>query len=185
MLIDKRERILFFFIPFFLAYEFCFAQNIEVNRRYQDRYFTIYYQSSLEPLEIARKIDPSLFLLKNNYGNSPEEILAKTVDNLFQEVSDILDIYLYNFKGNIRIFRDFQSLSFAFYQLYRQSLKSPSFYLYDTNTIYIAEDNLTPAMLGHEIAHAILNYYFVVPPPMKIQEVLAGYVEYQLRKKGK
>jgi hypothetical protein len=37
-------------------------------------------------------------------------------------------------------------------------------------------------VLGHEIAHAIMSHYFVVLPSEKIQEVLAGFVEYQLRK---
>jgi len=36
--------------------------------------------------------------------------------------------------------------------------------------------------LGHEIGHAVISNYFVVQPPIRIQEVLAGYVEYQLRK---
>jgi hypothetical protein len=40
-------------------------------------------------------------------------------------------------------------------------------------------------MLGHEIAHAIISSFFIVPPPEKIQEVLAGYVDYSLLKKSR
>lgn len=32
------------------------------------------------------------------------------------------------------------------------------------------------------MGHALMSHYFVVQPSVKIQEVLAGYVEYQLRK---
>ena len=37
-------------------------------------------------------------------------------------------------------------------------------------------------VLGHEIGHAVISHYFVVLPSVKVQEVLAVYVEYQLRK---
>ena len=37
--------------------------------------------------------------------------------------------------------------------------------------------------IAHEIAHAIINHYFVVPPSVKMQEILSGYVEYSLNKK--
>jgi hypothetical protein len=171
-----------FFVLFLLAPSVIFAQE----RRINGAYFSIYYQTGLTPLEIARQIDfSSSHLLKEIYSSNPEVALVKTVDALFLEVSDILDIHLYSFKGNLRIFRDFQAINTAFYGLYRHSLKTPSFYVYDTNTIYIAADNLRVGILGHEIAHAIINHYFVVSPPVKIQEVLAGYVEYQLNKKMK
>jgi hypothetical protein len=57
-----------------------------------------------------------------------------------------------------------------------------SFYVYELNTIYTSAENFRRGIIGHEIGHAIMSHYFVVQPPVKIQEVLAGYVEYQLRK---
>ena len=50
------------------------------------------------------------------------------------------------------------------------------------NTIYASAENFKIGVIGHEIAHAVISHYFVVQPSVKIQEVLAGYVEYQLRK---
>jgi hypothetical protein len=58
-----------------------------------------------------------------------------------------------------------------------------SFFVNDLNTIYIAADHFDVGVLGHEIAHTVQSHYFVVAAPTKVQEVLAGYVEYQLRKK--
>jgi hypothetical protein len=60
-----------------------------------------------------------------------------------------------------------------------------SFYVYDLNTIYVSAGSFKREVLGHEIAHAVISHYFVVQPPMKAQEVLAGYVEYQLREATK
>jgi hypothetical protein len=33
------------------------------------------------------------------------------------------------------------------------------------------------------MAHALISNYFVVAPPPKVQEILAGYVEYSVRKR--
>jgi len=57
-----------------------------------------------------------------------------------------------------------------------------SFYVNDISAIYISGENFRREILGHEIAHAIINHYFVVSPPIKVQEILAKYIEYQLRK---
>jgi hypothetical protein len=51
------------------------------------------------------------------------------------------------------------------------------------NTIYVSLKDVSLGMLAHEVAHAIISSYFVVAPPEKVQEVLAGYVEYSIRKK--
>ncbi|MCM8784364.1 MAG: hypothetical protein NC818_06310 [Candidatus Omnitrophica bacterium] len=181
-------RVVFHSILFFI---FLNISAYAEEKRIEGNYFNIYYYYGLNPLEIAQRLDfssPHLQIGTNylkNGSNNPEAILAKTLDALFLEVSDILDIHLYSFKGSLRILRDFKTLDSEFYKLYRMNLKAPSFYIYETNTIYISLDNLRVGILGHEIAHAIMNNYFVVPPPMKLQEVLSGYVEYTLQKKSR
>ena len=35
-------------------------------------------------------------------------------------------------------------------------------------------------VLAHEVAHAIINQYFAVPPPSKVQEILSQYVDKHL-----
>ena len=52
----------------------------------------------------------------------------------------------------------------------------------DINTIYVDSENININIFGHELSHAIQSHYFVVPTSNKMQEILAGYVEYQLRK---
>ena len=61
--------------------------------------------------------------------------------------------------------------------------ENEKFYFHDDKTIYISTEDLTLGMLGHEMAHAIISHYFVVPPPTKVQEVLSGYVDYSFQKK--
>ena len=105
------------------------------------------------------------------------------VDTLFLRICDLLDMHLYSYRGNIKICRDYNQLSQIYRNLFNADLKGTrSFYTYDLNTIYISPESFQLGILGHEIAHAIISHYFVVQPPVKVAEVLAGYVEYQLRK---
>jgi len=105
------------------------------------------------------------------------------IDTLFSQVCDILDMQLYNFHGTIKIYRDFKQVNAIYKNLFNRELpKSHSFYAYNLNTVYISAEHFSREVLGHEIGHAVISHYFVVLPSVKIQEVLATFVEYQLRK---
>lgn len=104
------------------------------------------------------------------------------LDHFFTRVCDILDMQLYSYTGTIKVCRDPAQLQDVFRRIFGRELSAGSFYVNDLNTIYIDQQHFTPLVLGHEIAHAIMCHYFIVPPPEKVSEVLAGYVEYQLRK---
>lgn len=110
-------------------------------------------------------------------------MLADMLDGLFSRVCDILDMQLYSYQGTIKICRDGKHLSSVYRQLFNRDTEMAAFYVSELNTIYIDSERFIPAVLGHEIGHAIMCQYFVVPPPVKVSEVLAGYVEYQLRKR--
>lgn len=186
-LYNRNIIFIILIIAFFAFSSLSFAQDIgSFNKKCEAKYFTVYYQPDVDLLSITQKIDinPSQYLILDSNSNeaSPQMILTKTLDALFLEVCDILDMHLYRFHGNIKICRNSDELKKLFYSYFNQELKAPSFYIYNSNTIYLSADNLNSWVLGHEIAHAIISHYFVVLPPMKIQEILAGYVEYQMRK---
>ena len=102
------------------------------------------------------------------------------------QVSDILDMHIYSLKINIKVCRTPEELSELYKNMFNTGLgHQKSFYVYRTNTIYAYEDSFKREIIGHEMAHAILCHYFPVPPPVKIQEVLAMYVEYSLRRPEK
>jgi hypothetical protein len=118
-----------------------------------------------------------------NYSSADAE-LADMVDILYLRVCDITDMRLYSLKVNIKISKDYNELSGIYTKLFSSDLGGRrSFYVAALNTIYISSDSFTREILGHEMAHAIISHYFVVEPPIKIQEILAMYVEYQLRQR--
>ena len=154
----------------------------------EGEHFTIEYKngvdlnSLLEQLKISAT-DEQLAHLKID-GSSTEKKLSSMVEVLFNRASDILDMHVYSLKGHIKVFVDHSQLEGFYHQVFHGDLPCTglSFYLADYDSIYISAANFRREILGHEMGHAIMSRYFVVQPSVKIQEVLAGYVEYQLRK---
>ena len=151
------------------------------------KHFTVYYAPRVDIFSLVQELNigPAEKILagKSTESNSsPETELTDMLDTLFLRVGEILDMRLFSFKGTIKICRDSQHLNSIYRDLFGRDLTSPSLYIYTFNTIYTSPEGFKRQILGHEIAHAVISNYFVVQPPEKVAEVLAGYVEYQLRK---
>ncbi len=162
----------------------------DFGNRTESEYFSIFYTDKVDILDVAQKlsISASLYVYQDDsrkivFGGDPEDILAQSIDGLFSEVSDILDMHLYSYHGDIKICSTQKELRVIFANFFKGELKSEAFYHYEANTIYITQEGLRTGVAAHEIAHAIITHYFVVLPPVKVQEVLAGYVEYNINKK--
>jgi hypothetical protein len=156
----------------------------------EGKHFTLYYKADVDVLRLLHNLDFSatdkiLVDGKIVQTSEPEKEVLDALDNIFIQACEVLDMPLYSYKGNIKVFRTQEDLTNMFYRLYRRSLPDTghSYYSFDLNTIYISEEYFKMRILAHEMAHAIVNHYFAVSPPEKIQEILAGYVEYQFRKK--
>lgn len=183
--------VIIFFILFLLGLHTSYGldDGFGSARKIEGVHFTIYYSPRLDIIALAQQLNISsadrILVGKSSESPSSETGLAEMVDILFSRACDILDMHLYSFKGNIKICQDYDQLNRVYTGLFNEDLKGMlSFYVYSLNTIYISAESFKRGMLGHEIAHAIISHYFVVEAPIKIQEVLAGYVEYQLRKTG-
>ena len=153
------------------------------------KHFTVLYESGVDISSLTEQLNigPSDRILAGKTTKtkfSAEQELSEMLDTLFIRVCDILDMRLYNsFEGTIKICRNDERLKEIFFDLFSKELNSNyPFYVHRFSTIYVSPENFTTAVMGHEIAHAVMSNYFVVLPSVKIQEVLAGYVEYQLRK---
>ena len=151
------------------------AQKIE------SQHFTIYYAPGLDLDALARQLDIRP-LDKLISGSSYKNDLGGMIDTLFSQVGDILDMQLYDFHGTIKICRDVKQIDGIYKNLFNTEPQSHSFYVNDLNTDYVSAEYFSREVLGHEIAHFITSRYFVVLPSPKIQEVLACFAEYQLRK---
>lgn len=155
------------------------------SRKIESRYFSVYYAPQLDPLSLLEQLNISAGerVLSGESSQDQGFGLAEALDTLFTRVCGILDMQLYSYKGNIKICLDQPQLAGIYRRLFDKDLGGArSFYVYSLNTIYVSAASFRPGIVGHEIGHAIMSHYFVVQPSVKVQEILAGYVEYQLRK---
>jgi len=159
----------------------CSAETIET------KYFTVSLCEGCSLSSFAEKINATgLFRLDalSANGSDIRSVIKEGIDALFLEVCDALDFTLKSYRGNLVVYPDIVEVSKVAYgdsQIITANL--PSLYVPSHNTIYISFRDMTVGMLAHEMAHAVISSYFVVAPPTKVQEILAGYVEYSVRKK--
>jgi hypothetical protein len=156
-------------------------------KKAEGKYTSINYPSEINTADLIKglSINASDKVLTGTplaKKTSDENELAASLDSLFIQVSDILDMRPYNLKINIKVCRSQDELKDLYNKMFAASLGNQrSFYSYDSGTIYLSVDNFRREIIGHELSHAIISHYFVIPAPVKIQEVLSMYVEYNLR----
>jgi hypothetical protein len=175
-------------VLFALNASFAFDDGFGPAKKIQSSHFTVYYSPQIDTTTLAQRLnigpaDEILAGKTSKRTNASSGQLAEMLDTLFTRVCDILDMQLYSYTGNIKVCQDYNQLSQIYRNIFGHDLGNrKSFYVNELNTVYISADSFQRGILGHEIAHAVISHYFVVLPSVKIQEVLAGYVEYQLRK---
>ena len=188
--INKINFALFILFSLTIGIAYSFDDGFGSAKKIESKHFVIYYAPELEIETLAQQLNISssdeILVGKSSRAEEPSVLaLADMLDTLFMSVCNTLDMQLYSYKGNIKICKDDDHLKALYKNLFDKNLTRQSFYVNGLNTIYISGDNFQLEILGHEIGHAVISHYFVVQPSVKIQEVLAGYVEYQLRRAGK
>lgn len=141
-------------------------------------YASIYCRNDGELISFGRNIDA--ITLFNRDKDKSRGLIARQVDLIVTEVRKHLDMYPSDLRFNIRIYSTYVEIE-AVYMTFAASGKPPiAFYSHRTRSIYVSNENVTDGVLAHEIAHAVINFYFVTPPPSKMQEILAQYVDRHL-----
>jgi len=102
------------------------------------------------------------------------------VDEIMNKVQSILDMYPPNMHISIQLYPDYTNLGQIFRQFSQTGDVPIAFYAQTNKSIYVDVSSVTAGVLGHEIAHAVINFYFVTPPPAKMQEILSQYVDLHL-----
>ena len=161
------------------------SDGFSAARKIESRYFSV---------QLAPGVDESQLITSLNIGPESKVLagqslsavssLGDVLDALFVWACGVLDMQLYSYRGNIKVVNSESALADVYRKLYgMERTGEKGFYIYEINTLYVSQDDFTKEIVGHELGHAIISNYFVVQPSAKVQEVLAGYIEYQLRKK--
>ena len=188
--IKKRYYAFLVCIALILGASHAFAADdgLSFDKKLEGKYIIVYYPAVPD---MARHLTEQLNIRPSDKisagqplkcKDTCEEELAQMLDTLFIQVSDILEMHLYSLKINIKVFKNNTELSDIYSRLFKSSLDGKSsFYASDFNSIYVSEDGFKSGIIGHEMSHAIICHYFPTPVPIKVQELLAMYVEYTLR----
>ena len=190
-MLTRKHLLLFLLCAAFILDASCALaadDGLGFKKKIEGKYVTVYASSGLDAAGLAQQLDirPSDEILAGRSvgsHNSSEEELGQMLDTLFLQVSNILDMHLYSLNTDIKICRTVAELDDVYTRLFNASLGGRrSFYVYDFNSIYVSAEAFQPGIIGHEMSHAIIGHFFAVPAPVKVQEVLAMYVEYNLKK---
>jgi hypothetical protein len=155
---------------------------------FSTRYCTVFYEKGVNIRAIDRRINLSfcdfykpLDPEKEKEDFSVKAVVSGKLDSIFRRVEEILDMYPPKVHVNINIYKTTAGLDEEYKRLFDKPNQAISFYIYKTNTIYTTEKFISESILAHEMAHCIVDHYFVILPPVKIQEMLAVYADVHLK----
>jgi hypothetical protein len=182
----KKGFIIFsvFYIAGFSALAYPQEEN---GNSFSSRFCTVFYENDVNLKKVNIRMNPgfSNFYSPRNYKENPciltEDIISNKLDAIFNRAEEILDMYPAEIHVSINVYKTQEGLNKAYEEFFNEPNKEISFYIYKTNTIYTAESQLNENMLAHEMAHCIIDHYFIIMPPRKIQEMLAVYVDMHLK----
>lgn len=157
-------------------------ENPPGSRRVQSRYCTLWIDPETDIKKVSNKISiRGISRLKLPKGSSPETELAAKCDILFERAEEILDMYPPGIHVTLKVVASRDTISQVHKAQYDVGTDAPAIYLFESNTIYAWAKEISESVLIHEMAHCILDHYFQVRPPRKIEELLAMHVDAQMR----
>lgn len=143
-----------------LAFVSCpiFAQDYKTI---STKYVTIYYSQEAQLLEFLCKISGK------QLGPKDTALAENILDNIVERVEGLLDMYPEDFHINIIISNEDKPQDFPIYS-------------HRTKSITVPPDRVTDIFIAHEVARALVNFYFSTPAPPKMQDILLHYVDVHL-----
>ncbi len=111
------------------------------------------------------------------------ERVGEAVDQMVFRVKALLGMYPPRLRFNVIILASRGEIKSAYRGLGLTDAVPAAFYRQKSHTIYLSLDNLTAGIFAHEVAHAVISASFATPPPSRMQEILARYVDAHLREK--
>ena len=140
--------------------------------------FTIYYRPDVDLRRVERRLRRSSFFGggSSSSGDAAEDVTAR-LETLLSRVRETLGMYSGRMNISVKIFKTRNELNEAYYNIFRTEENYISFYIHKFETIYTTENDISDAVMSHELAHAVTDHYFAVIPPDKIRELIASYIE--------
>lgn len=153
----------------------------------KSKHTVVFYQTQQDLKTFDRRIQfsPMTSELKWLFNTQDRKILEgniKTkIDALFERVQEVLDMRKRMKRVAIRIYQDEVQLQNALKNRFEAGRKNIAFYISEDHTIYLNMKYLNDIILAHEMAYPIISNYMPVRPSNTSIEILARYVDKNLR----
>jgi hypothetical protein len=157
------------------------ADGFTAAKRLETSYFTVFMAPGVDEAMLMKGLD--VRLPSERPDQAAVHSLGAMLDGFYEWASNVLEMQVAGYHGQIKVVQNERRLQDIFLRLY--GIKSPpykGFYVPEERTLYVAAPDFTKEVMAHELGHVVVSNYFVVQPSEKAAEVLAGYVEFQLRK---
>jgi len=173
-----------YFIPLLV---FCFlglsAFSQDSFSLYESDNLSVYGYQGMDTSFLLDQLHYTSFLhsetVFNSGPSSLDRMLSRTLEEIYLEISDLLDIHDYN--GHITVYvlpgrEELQARASAL----SQDLSGASAFHSGTD-VYISLDALTLSRFSDELSQVLIENYFAVPPPATVRQALCGYVQYHVK----
>ena len=150
-----------------------------LGKTYLTRYADISFEDEKDLHTFTRNIGSGIHFLTESPEKNP--LLARNrVDRIVDLVCNLLDMHPSDLHFRIQLYKTQGELDRIYHGHGMMGSAPPAFYSYTARTITVELTTVTDGILAHEIAHAVICFYFGAPPPARTQEVLAQYVDKHL-----
>lgn len=144
----------------------------------ETKYAELYFRDDDALRSFGRQIGAISFFSRDESRTA--ELVAAQLEDIVSRVRRRLDMYPDGLRFKIRIYPTHLEIQ-AVYMTFDINAKAPiAFYAHAARSIYVSLEDVNDGVLAHEIAHAVISIYFVTPPPARMQEILAQYVDRHL-----
>jgi hypothetical protein len=159
--------------------------SVSVSSGYElkTQYATVVYEKEEQLRTFNREVSlGSLsYLLRNRKSITVEDEVRNKLDVIIDKVQTILDMYPGGLNFRIILLSTDAEVRKAYRDRYGSSVDYIAFYAPRDKTVFISVADIRLGVLAHELAHVVINHYFLNSPPRKINEVLAQFVETHLK----
>jgi hypothetical protein len=154
--------------------------------RLETRYAELHYAGPEDLARLDRRLDVDIidrsllrafgFFVRPDDPKLPARVAAK-IDAVTRRVQEILGMFPKGFNVRIFLFHDGRALD-AFYRK-RFLRPAPSHGLYNPreHAVYLDLSKVNEGVLAHELGHAVITVFSVIPPPSATQEILCQYID--------
>ena len=122
--------------------------------------------------------------LLSNRSLSMKDRLKARIEIILLRVKDILGMDPTDLHVRIKIFKTRKEMNAAYALMFNEKVfryrNLKSFYVHHFKSIYTNEQDILDSVMAHELGHAVIDHYFSVPPPSRMAELMAIYVDAQL-----